>query len=68
VYGGNLLLEGGVDEAVALEGVEALEVRGDDEAGEGLAAAAWEESARLVIRAVVRSSVFKCISQRLKDF
>lgn len=42
VDGGNLLLEGGVDEAVALEGVEALELRGDDEGGEGLTAAACE--------------------------
>ena len=31
VDGGNLLLEGGVDETMALEGVEALELRGDDE-------------------------------------
>jgi len=40
VYGGDFVLEGGVDEAVALERREALELRGDDERGEGLAAAA----------------------------
>lgn len=40
VDGGDFLLEGGVDEAVALEGVEALELGGDDERGECLAAAA----------------------------
>lgn len=36
----NLFAEGGVDEAVALEGVEAGELRGDDDGGERLAAAA----------------------------
>lgn len=40
VDGGDLLLEGGVDEAVALEGAEALELGGDDERRKGLAAAA----------------------------
>ena len=39
VDAGNLVLEGGVDEAVALERVEALELRGDDEGRERLAAA-----------------------------
>lgn len=34
-------LESRVDESVALEGVEALELRGDDDGGESLAAAAW---------------------------
>lgn len=37
---GDLVLEGGVDEAMALEGVEALELGGDDEGVEGLSAAA----------------------------
>lgn len=48
VDGGNLLLEGGVDEAVALERVEAAELGGDDERGEGLAAAAWGSSVIMV--------------------
>lgn len=39
VDAGNLVLESRVDEAVALERVEALELRGDDERREGLAAA-----------------------------
>lgn len=41
VDAGDLVAEGGVDEPVALEGVEGAELRGDDEGGEGLAAAAW---------------------------
>lgn len=40
VDGGDFLLEGGVDEAVALEGVETLELGGDDERRKSLAAAA----------------------------
>lgn len=39
VDGGDFVLERGVDEAVPLEGLEVLELRGDDEGGEGLAAA-----------------------------
>ena len=39
--GGDFGLEGCVDESVALERVEALELGGDDDGGEGLAAAAW---------------------------
>lgn len=42
VDGGNLLLESGVGQAVALEGVEALELGRDDEASECLTAAAYE--------------------------
>lgn len=37
---GNLLLEGGVYESVALERVEALELGGDDDGGKGLTTAA----------------------------
>jgi hypothetical protein len=46
VYGGNFLLESRVDEAVAFERVEALEVGRDDEAGKGLAAAACGKSVK----------------------
>lgn len=42
----NLFAEGGVDEAVALEGVEAGELRGHDDGGERLAAAALDTLAR----------------------
>lgn len=42
VDGGNLLLESGVGQAVALEGAEALELGRDNEASECLAAAAYE--------------------------
>lgn len=41
VDGGDFVLERGVDEAVPLEGLEVFELGGDDEGGEGLAAAAW---------------------------
>lgn len=40
--GGDFVLERGVDEAVPLEGLEVLELGGDDEGGEGLAAATWK--------------------------
>jgi hypothetical protein len=39
VDGSNLVFEGGVDEAMALQRTEALELRGDDDGREGLAAA-----------------------------
>lgn len=39
--GGNLLLEGRVDKTMALEGVQALKLRGDDEGCESRAAAAY---------------------------
>lgn len=48
VDGGNLLLERGVDEAVPLEGLEVLELGGDDEGGEGLAAATCFVVERLI--------------------
>lgn len=38
----NLLAQGGVDEAVALERVEPRELRGHDDGGERLAAAAYD--------------------------
>lgn len=41
VDNGDFILEGGVDEAVALERVEALELRRDDDRVEGLTTAAY---------------------------
>jgi hypothetical protein len=41
VYGGDFVLERSVGQPVAFEGVETLELGGNDEAGECLAAAAY---------------------------
>jgi hypothetical protein len=42
VDNGDFVLEGGVNEAMALERVEALELRRDDDRVEGLATAAYD--------------------------
>lgn len=46
MYAGNLVAQRGIDEAVALEGIEGVEGGRDDDGCKGLATAAWGKGER----------------------